>query len=112
LGNARAKWQCSTGTELRQLLNTPVVWLDDNIRIAMHFIDTLIAKKGWRIIDIDEKPYKVFAIAEHSTGKIKLDINIPSVSSISRKGVISNIYLIQADSKAVSTQFKVDFING
>lgn len=72
--------------ELRQLLNTPVVWLDDNIRIAMHFIDTLVAKKGWRIIDIDEKPYKVFAIAEHSTGKIKLDINIPSVSSISRKG--------------------------
>lgn len=98
--------------ELRQLLNTPVVWLDDNIRIAMHFIDTLVAKKGWRIIDIDEKPYKVFAIAEHSTGKIKLDINIPSVSSISRKGVISNIYLIQADSKAVSAQFKVDFIDG
>ncbi|QLT07503.1 ATP-binding domain-containing protein [Klebsiella grimontii] len=25
--------------ELRQLLNTPVVWLDDNIRIAMHFMD-------------------------------------------------------------------------
>jgi hypothetical protein len=98
--------------ELRQLLNTPVVWLDDNIRIAMHFIDTLVAKKGWRIIDIDEKPYKVFAIAEHSTGKIKLEINIPSVSSISRKGVISNIYLIQADSKAVSAQFKVDFIDG
>ena len=97
---------------LRQLLNTPVVWLDDNIRIAMHFIDTLVAKKGWRIIDIDEKPYKVFAIAEHSTGKIKQDINIPSVSSISRKGVISNIYLIQADSNAVSAQFKVDFIDG
>ncbi|QLT07501.1 hypothetical protein HV299_03445 [Klebsiella grimontii] len=78
----------------------------------VYFIDTLVAKKGWRIIDIDEKPYKVFAIAEHSTGKIKLDINIPSVSSISRKGVISNIYLIQADSKAVSAQFKVDFIDG
>lgn len=98
--------------ELRQLLNTPTVWLDDNIRIAMHFIDTLIAKKGWRIIDIDEKPYKVFAIAEHSTGKLKLDINIPSASSISRKGVISNIYLVQADSEAVSAQFKVDFIDG
>lgn len=98
--------------ELRQLLNTPVVWLDDNIRIAMHFIDTLIAKKGWRIIDIDEKPYKVFAIAEHSTGKLKLDINIPSASSISRKGVISSIHLVQADSEDVSAQFKVDFIDG
>ncbi|ATG02509.1 hypothetical protein ACS78O_00860 [Yersinia enterocolitica] len=98
--------------ELRQLLNTPVVWLDDNIRIAMHFIDTLIAKKGWRIIDIDEKPYKVFAIAEHSAGKLKLDINIPSASSISRKGVISSIHLVQADSEDVSAQFKVDFIDG
>lgn len=98
--------------KLRQLLNTTVVWHDDNIRIAMHFIDTLIAKKGWRIIDVDEKPYKVFAIAEHSTGKLKLDINIPSANSISRKGIISSVYLIQADSKTVVEQFKVDFIDG
>lgn len=98
--------------KLRQLLNTTVVWHDDNIRIAMHFIDTLVAKKGWRIIDVDEKPYKVFAIAEHSTGKLKLDINIPSANSISRKGIISSIYLIQADSKTVVEQFKVDFIDG
>lgn len=104
--------EVSLGNELKQLLNKPPLWRDNNVHTAMQYIDALLAAKAWQIIDGDEKPYKVFVIAKHAIGKIKLDINIPSESSVSRKGVISSIHLVQADSEAVSAQFKADFIDG
>ena len=61
---------------------------------------------------MDEKNYKAFLIAEHDVGKIKLEINVPSDSSVSKKGVISSIKVHQADSEDVADRFEADFGHG
>lgn len=105
------KGEAHLENELENLFKKPVVWRDQTIHSAMIHFENEITAKGWRIIDAEEKHYKAFVIVEHSIGKVKLDINIPSESTVSRKGIISSIHLVQADSEATYTQFKADFID-
>lgn len=97
--------------DLRKMFNKPLLWRDKTIHEAMSYFNKIIIEKGWHVIDGEEKPYKAFAILEHASGKVKLDINIPSESALSRKGIISSIHLVQADSESTYTQFKADFIH-
>ena len=98
--------------EIKGLLVTDPIFRDKNIASAVSTLKDDFLKKNWSIISADEKNYKVFLIVEHDVGKIKLEVNVPSDTSISKKGVISSVKVQQADSENVANQFKKDFVNG
>lgn len=98
--------------EIKELLTTIPFFTDDNIANAVTIFGEHLSRKAWSIISVDEKNYKAFLIAKHNVGKIKLEINVPSDSSISKKGVISSVKVHQADSEDVADQFEADFGHG
>jgi hypothetical protein len=95
--------------EIKGLLNTVPFYSDQNIEMAVSIFKDYLARKQWSIISIDEKPYKVYLIADHEVGKVKLELNVPSDS---KKGLVSSVKLHQADSKEAADQFKKDFLDG
>ena len=98
--------------ELKLLLDTDPIFRDENIARAVSIFSDHIARKNWSVIFVDEKNYKVYLIAQNDSGKIKLELNVPSDSSVSKKGVISSVKVVQADSERVACQFEDDFANG
>lgn len=98
--------------EIRKLLATDPIFTDENIENAVRLFQEHLSKKNWSTISVDEKNYKAFLIVEHKVGKIKLEINVPSDSSVSKKGVISSIKVNQGDSKDVVDRFEADFGHG
>ena len=98
--------------EIKKLLATDPIFTDENIENAVSIFQEYLSRKNWSIISVDEKNYKAFLIAEHDVGKIKLEINVPSDSSVSKKGVISSIKVHQADSEDVADRFEADFGHG
>lgn len=98
--------------EIKELLATIPTFTDENIATAVSIFKDHLSRKSWSIVSVDEKNYKAFLIAEHSVGKIKLELNVPSNSSISKKGVISSVKVQQADSEDVAVQFEADFADG
>lgn len=98
--------------ELKKLLFTSPIFKDENIATAFGIFNAHLIKKNWEVVSLDEKNYKIFLFAEHKVGKIKLELNVPSDASVSKKGVISSIRVHQADSEAVANQFETDFSNG
>lgn len=98
--------------ELKQLLGNAPVFIDENIATAVDIFKDHIARKNWSVVNVDEKNYKVFLIAKHELGKIKLELNVPSDASVSKKGVISSVKVQQADSEQVARQFEEDFVHG
>ena len=98
--------------EIKKLLATDPIFTDENIENAVSIFQEHLSRKNWSIISVDEKNYKAFLIAEHDVGKIKLEINVPSDSSVSKKGVISSIKVHQADSEDVADRFEADFGHG
>lgn len=112
-----AKVQVDSGpqdlsAEIEKLLTTTPIFRDENIATAVGIFTDHLARKNWSIISLDEKNYKIFLIAEHKVGKIKLELNVPSDTSVSKKGMISSVKVQQADSEAVANQFEADFSNG
>ena len=99
-------------SEIKNLLVTDPIFRDENIATAVSIFRDHLARKNWAVVSLDEKNYKVFLIAEHTAGKIKTELNVPSDSSISKKGMISSVKVQQADSKVVADQFEADFANG
>lgn len=89
--------------QLMHLLSTRPRFIDPNIEIAFNQIRSLLSEKSWTVHSIDEKPYKMYVVAEHPYGKVKLELNVPA------KGNVSSINLVQADSKAVADIFKTEF---
>lgn len=98
--------------EIKELLDTAPIFRVENIATAVSIFKDYLARKNWAVVSLDEKNYKVFLIAKHNVGKIKLELNVPSDTSVSKKGVISSIKVQQADSEAVANQFEADFSNG
>jgi hypothetical protein len=99
-------------SEIKGLLVTEPIFRDENIAMAAGIFRDHLARKSWAVVSLDEKNYKVFLIAEHNVGIIKLELNVPSDTSVSKKGVISSVKVQQADSKVVADQFEADFANG
>lgn len=99
--------------EIKKLLAaTNPIYKDQNIETAVGIFRDHLSRKNWDIVSVDEKEYKVFLIAEHKVGKIKLELNVPSPSNISKKGVISSIKVRKIESDVVASRFKEDFGNG
>ena len=98
--------------EIKKLLATNPIFRDKNIATAVDILKDHFSRKNWSIISVDEKNYKAYLIAEHDVGKIKLEINVPSDTSISKKGAISSVKVHQADSEDVANRFKKNFANG
>ena len=98
--------------EIQGLLSNAPIYMDENIAAAVAILKNHLSRKKWSITSVDEKNYKAFLIAEHSVGKARLEINVPSDASISKKGVISSVKLQQADSEEVAEQFETDFSDG
>lgn len=95
--------------QIKEQLNTPPIFNDKNIEEAVALFQGHIAEKGWSIISVDEKNYKVFVIAENNIGKVKVELNVPSDVSVSKKGVISSIKVQQADTSGVLSIFEENF---
>lgn len=99
-------------SEIKELLVSDPIFKDKNIATAVGIFGDHLSRKNWAVVSLDEKNYKVYVIAEHNGGKIKLELNVPSDTSVSKKGVISSVKVQQADSEAVADQFEADFANG
>ena len=91
--------------QLIHLLSTQPRFIDPNVEIAFNQIRLLLSEKSWAVHSIDEKPYKVYVVAEHPCGKVKLELNVPAT------GNVSSINLVKADTKAVADVFKTEFSN-
>ena len=91
--------------QLIHLLSTQPRFIDPNVEIAVNQIRLLLSEKSWAVHSIDEKPYKVYVVAEHPCGKVKLELNVPAT------GNVSSINLVKADTKAVADVFKTEFSN-
>lgn len=98
--------------EIKDILATKPLFIDPNIDNAVDIFQDYLARSGWTLASVDEKNYKAFLIAKHEVGNIKLEINVPSDSSVSKKGVISSVKVQQADSELVAKQFEADFGHG
>jgi hypothetical protein len=98
--------------EIKGILVTKPIFVDPNIAEAVDILQDHLARKSWSLASVDEKNYKAFLIARHELGNIKLEINVPSDSSVSKKGVISSIKVQQADSETVANLFEADFGHG
>jgi hypothetical protein len=98
--------------EIKNILSTEPLFVDPNIADAIDVFKDHLARSGWILASVDEKNYKAFLIAKHEAGNIKLEINVPSDSSVSKKGVISSVKVQQADSELVANQFEADFGHG
>lgn len=97
---------------IKDILATKPLFIDPNIGNAVDIFRDYLGRSGWKLASIDEKNYKAFLIAKHEVGNIKLEINVPSDSSVSKKGVISSVKVQQADSEIVANQFEADFGHG
>ena len=97
---------------IKDVLVTKPLFVDPNIAEAVDIFRDHLARRGWSLVSVDEKNYKAFLIVKHDTGNIKLEINVPSDSSVSKKGVISSVKVQQADSELVANQFEADFAHG
>lgn len=100
------------GSNIRAQLVTKPIFQSQDIQFAFSLFRDHLAEKKWTMISIKETNYKVIAVAETDIGKIDLDINIPSGSMASKKGLISSVKVRQADSSSVVDKFKADFDNG
>ena len=98
-------------SEIKNLLFTDPIFRDENIATVVSIFRDHLARKNWAVVSLDEKNYKVFLIAEHNIGKIKIELNVPFAGA-SKKGMISSVKVQQADSKVVADQFEADFVNG
>ncbi|MXX58091.1 MAG: hypothetical protein F4X05_03240 [Rhodothermaceae bacterium] len=98
--------------EIRQLLVTPVIFKEKRIADAVEILKHHFSKRDWTILSADEHKYRVYLIVEHDAGKIKLEVDVPTDASSSKKGVISRIQVAQADSVETLDQFKIDFSYG
>ena len=96
-------------SNIKILLATNPVFKDENISTSVSIFTEHLARRNWTILDVDEKPYKVYIIAECDLGKIKVELNVPSDSSVSKKGMISSVKVQQADTDIVSAKFEKDF---
>ena len=95
--------------QIKKQLYTAPIYNDSNIEAAVMIFASHIATQGWSIISVDEKNYKAFVIADSNIGRVKLELNIPSDTSVSKKGVISSIKVQQADSTEVLSEFEENF---
>ncbi len=95
--------------QIKRQLYTAPIYNDSNIEAAVMLFNGHIARHGWSIISVDEKNYKAFVIADSKIGRVKLELNIPSDTSVSKKGVISSIKVQQADSTEVLSVFEENF---
>jgi hypothetical protein len=98
--------------ELQSILSTSPLFKDKNVEEAVSLFTDHLGRKDWRVISSAEKNYKAFLIADNENEKVKLELNIPSDSSVSKKGVISSIKLVQADSRDIADKFESDFAHG
>jgi hypothetical protein len=97
--------------EIKKLLYTDLMFKSQDVAFAFSVLTEHLAKKEWEIIPYKETNYKLLAIAQLQEDKIKLEIDIPAADSISKRGVISNVKIRQADNVRVAEQFKTDFEN-
>lgn len=95
--------------QVKELLSTEMIYGDPNVEMAVKLFGSFISRKEWFIISVDEKNYKAFVIAENNVGRVKVELNVPSDASVSKKGVISSIKVQQADSTEILSSFKKDF---
>ena len=95
--------------EIRQLLATPVIFKEKRISDAVEILKLHFSKRDWTILSADEHKYRVYLIVEHDAGKIKLEVDVPTDASSSKKGFISRIQVAEADSVETLDQFKIDF---
>ncbi len=99
-------------SEIKRLLVTPPIFMEKNIAEAVGILEHHLSAKNWNILSADENKYRVYLIAGHDAGKVKLEIDVPADASSSKKGVISRIQVVGADSAKTLDQFKTDFSNG
>ncbi len=99
-------------SEIKTLLATPPIFKEKNIAEAVGILENHLSARNWNILSADENKYRVYLIAEHDAGKVKLEIDVPADASSSKKGVISRIQVVGADSVKTLNQFKTDFSNG
>ena len=97
--------------EIKKLLQTDLVFQSQDVAFAFSLLREHLVKKDWEIIPYKETNYKLFAIAQLQGEKIKLEIDIPAANAISKRGVVSNVKIRQADSVRVAEKFKADFKN-
>lgn len=95
--------------EIKKLLYTDLMFKSQDVAFAFSVLSEHLAKKEWEIIPYKETNYKLLAIAQLQGDKIKLEIDIPAADAISKRGVISNVKIRQADNVRVVEQFKIDF---
>ena len=101
----------SLESEVKALLHTEPVFQSQDVEFAFSLFRNHLAEKQWGIIPYKETNFKIFAVAEAEVGKIELEIDMPSAASISKRGVISNVKVKQADNITVAKQFKANFDN-
>ena len=98
--------------EIRQLLNTSPTFKEKGIADAVEILKHHLSTRDWAILSADEHKYRVYLIVEHDAGKVKLEVDVPTNASSSKKGVISRIQVAEADSVETLDQFKIDFSHG
>lgn len=98
--------------EIRQLLTTPSIFKEKSVADAVEILKHHLSTRGWAIISADEHKYRVYLIVEHDAGKVKLEVDVPTDASSSKKGMISRIQVAEADSVETLDQFKIDFSYG
>lgn len=99
----------SLAGQVKLLLTNEPVYRDKGISEAVDIFKDYISKKGWLVVNSDEKNYKVFLIVSHECGRVKLELNVPSDRAASKKGIISSVKVQQADNSIVSKKFESDF---
>lgn len=99
-------------SEITKLLTTPPIFKEKNIADAVEILKHHLSARNWTIVSVDENKFRVYLIAKHDAGKVRLEVDVRADTLSSKKGGISRIQVLEADSAETANQFETDFSHG